>query len=61
MLKKININYDRKYFSGYHDALKIYELCTETTLSKHPVVLPKSSCDVHLLRSVWSTALNNTK
>ena len=26
-------------------------LCTETTLSNHPVVLPKSSCDVHLLRS----------
>ena len=36
-------------------ALKIYrapKLCTETTLSKHPVVLPKSS-DVHLLRSLW--------
>ena len=22
-------------------------------LSKHPVVLPKSSCDIHLLRSLW--------
>ena len=28
-------------------------LCTETCLSKHPVVLPKSSCNVHLLRSLW--------
>ena len=27
-------------------------LCTETTLSKHPVVHPKSSCDVHLSRSL---------
>ena len=26
-------------------------LCTETTLSNPPVVIPKSSCDVHLLRS----------
>ena len=26
-------------------------LCTETTLSNPPVVSPKSSCDVHLLRS----------
>ena len=26
-------------------------LCTETTLSNPPVVQPKSSCDVHLLRS----------
>ena len=26
-------------------------LCTETTLSTPPVVQPKSSCDVHLLRS----------
>ena len=37
-------------------SLKIYgapKLCTETTLSKYPVVLPKSSCDVHLLRSFW--------
>ena len=31
-----------------------YELlCSETTLSNHPVVRPKSSCDVHLLRSPW--------
>ena len=28
-------------------------LCTETTLSNPPVVQPKSSCDVHLLRSSW--------
>ena len=28
-------------------------LCTETTLSNHPAVIPKSSCDVHLLRSLW--------
>ena len=27
-------------------------LCTETTLSNHPFVIPKSSCDVHLLRSL---------
>ena len=26
-------------------------LCTETTLSNHPEAIPKSSCDVHLLRS----------
>ena len=26
-------------------------LCTETALSNHPAVIPKSSCDVHLLRS----------
>ena len=26
-------------------------LCTETALSNPPVVQPKSSCDVHLLRS----------
>ena len=25
-------------------------LCTETALSNHPAVIPKSSCDVHLLR-----------
>ena len=29
------------------------QLCTETTLSNHPVVRPKSSRDVHLLRSPW--------
>ena len=28
-------------------------LCTETTLSKHPVIHSKSSCDVHLFRSLW--------
>ena len=28
-------------------------LCTETTLSKHPAILPKSSCNVHLLRNLW--------
>ena len=28
-------------------------LCTETTLSNPPVIQPKSSCDVHLLRSPW--------
>ena len=28
-------------------------LCTETTLSKHPVIHPKLSCDIHLLRSLW--------
>ena len=57
-MEKINRNYDRKYFFGYHDALKIYgapKLCTETTLSNPPVVHPKSSCDVHLLRSLWVT------
>ena len=31
-------------------------LCTETTLSNPPVVQPKSSCDVHILRSPWSMA-----
>ena len=31
-------------------------LCTETTLSNPPVVQPKSSCDVHLLRSPWITS-----
>ena len=31
-------------------------LCTETTLSNPPVVQPKSSCDVHLLRSPWLSA-----
>ena len=42
-----------KNFFGYHDPLKIYgapKLCTETTVSNPPVVFPKSSCDVHLLR-----------
>ena len=29
-------------------------LCTETTLSNPPVVQPKTSCAVHLLRSPWS-------
>ena len=28
-------------------------LCIETTLSNYPGVIPKSSCDVHLLRSPW--------
>ena len=28
-------------------------LCTETALSNPPAVIPKSSCDVHLLRSPW--------
>ena len=28
-------------------------LCTETTISNPPVVHSKSSCDVHLLRSLW--------
>ena len=28
-------------------------LWTEITLSNHPEVFPKSSCDVHLLRSPW--------
>ena len=31
-------------------------LCTETTPSNPPVVQPKSSCDVHLLRSLWIVA-----
>ena len=55
----MNKNYERKYFFGYHDALKIYgapKLCTVMYLLKllfnHPVVLPKSSLDVHLLRSL---------
>ena len=30
-------------------------LCTETTLSNPSVVQPKSSCDVHLLRSPWTS------
>ena len=29
-------------------------LCTETILSNPPVIQPKSSCDVHLLRSPWT-------
>ena len=33
-------------------------LCTETTLSNHQVVLPKSSCEVHLLRSPWPNSLD---
>ena len=33
-------------------------LCTETTLSNPPVVQPKCSCDVHLLRSPWLRAGN---
>ena len=52
---KQNKNYDKKYFFGYHDALKIYgapKLCTETTLSNHPVVHPISSCNVHVSRSL---------
>ena len=28
-------------------------LYTETTLSNHPVVFPKSSCNVHLFRGPW--------
>ena len=31
ILEKINENYDKKYFFGYHEALKIYgapKLCT---------------------------------
>ena len=31
-------------------------LCTETTVSNHPVVFPKSSCDVHPLRRPCSSA-----
>ena len=45
--------YDKKTLFWDHDALRIYgapKLCTKTTLSNHPVVLPKSSCDVHLFR-----------
>ena len=41
-MEKINKNYDRKKFFGYHDALMINEapkLCTETTLSNHPEVI----------------------
>ena len=30
-------------------------LCTETALSNPPAVIPKSSRDVHLLRSPWTT------
>ena len=33
-------------------------LCTENTLSNPPVVQPKSSCDVHLLRSPCLVYLN---
>ena len=33
-------------------------LCTETALSNHPAVIPKSSCDVHLLRSPWLDQVN---
>ena len=29
--------------------------CTETTVPNHPVVFPKSSCTVHLLRCPWLT------
>ena len=35
-------------------------LCTETTLSNPPVVQPKSSYDVHLLRSLWLTPTYET-
>ena len=31
-------------------------LCTETALSNPPAVIPKSSCDVLLLRSPWLVA-----
>ena len=34
-------------------------LCAETTLSDHPVVIPKPSCDVHLLRSPWRLRVPN--
>ena len=38
------------YF-GYHDSLKIYGAPKLLfTVSNPPVVLPKSSCEVHLLR-----------
>ena len=54
-LLKINKNYAKKNFFGYHDPWKIYRapklcilLCTETT-----VVFPKTSCDVHLFRGPW--------
>ena len=33
-------------------------LCTETTLSNPPVVQPKSSGDVHLLRSPWISVVD---
>ena len=33
-------------------------LCAETTLCNHPVLIPKSSCDVHLLRSLWFIPAN---
>ena len=36
-------------------------LCTETTLSNPPVVQPKSSCDVHLLRSPWVSPQKDTR
>ena len=32
-------------------------LCTETILSNHPVVFPKLSCNVHLLRSPWTNPI----
>ena len=35
-------------------------LCTETTLSNPPVEQPKSSCDVHLLRSPWLSTVDPT-
>ena len=36
-------------FTGHQSCVL---LCTETTLSNHPVIHPKPSCDVHLLRSL---------
>ena len=38
------------WFTGHQSYVL---LCTETTLSNPPVVQPKSSCNVHLLRSPW--------
>ena len=36
-------------------------LCNETTFSNPPVVFPKSSCDVHLLRRPWFITYHQSK
>ena len=59
ILKNVNVGVDRLIVGYgvrfvYSEGTKVMYLllCTETTLFKHPVVHPKSSCNVHLLRSL---------
>ena len=36
-----------------------YCVCNETTVSNHPVVHPKSCCDVHIFRGPWIEPIQN--